>query len=458
LRVVRLAGGNVDKVSDIPQGLPAYASPKGLAAALEPEDRVLCLFPGDAVERDLLAVLDAFGAFGADLALCDMSFEEEGRVYPWLLHGCDAVHARYADYHLSRFVIRAGVLSGGRPGEGLTDLVRILLEAGQGVHVPLPVLRIALTRSQVQERKLTLLGQALQAKSSIRSSKADTGEPATVSVVICTRNGGHMLGHLVRRLQGEPQVKEIVIVSNNSDDRATAFYCQALATQGRVTILAYDRPFNFSAQCNLGARHATGTTLFFLNDDILPVTSDWLERLLSTLADHGRETTVVGPLLMYPDYTVQQAGMFLGFRNEAGHALRHARLTGPENNFFLQAPRQVSCLTGAALLLSRRVFADLDGFDPALATYLQDVDFALRLRTRGLKMVFEPRSVLFHFESVSVRQMLSDSSAQQSRALEHHIFAARWGTTVQTDPWMSPLLDLQDESLRSLRTEISRID
>lgn len=432
--------------------LPVRESWDALVADLEPGDDVLWLFPGDLVDPAFPGVLAGRVPAGADVVLCDLLWRQDGRVYPWLLHGPDPVQARHAPYHLSRVLVRGALLAASAPGGDddpearLRAVVQASLEAGAGaaVHLPVPLLEVAVSREALDRQKLALLARA-------QASPAPASETRLVGVVVCTRNGGHRLDALVNRLLGEPLVAEVVVVSNNTDEAFARGWLGLLGSASRVRLVRYDKTFNFSAQCNLGARQVTAPLLLFLNDDTFPVTADWLARLVATLDENGRDDTVVGPLLLYPDYTVQEAGMFLGFRNVAGHSLRHGRLGGPETNFFLHAPRQVSCLTGAAMLLSRRLFTDCNGFDPMLASYLQDVDLCLRLLHGGQRLVFEPRAQLLHFESLSVKQALVDARLQRRRGDEHAYFLARWGAWVHEDPWLSPLLDSGDESLRQLK-------
>jgi GT2 family glycosyltransferase len=117
----------------------------------------------------------------------------------------------------------------------------------------------------------------------------------------------------------------------------------------------------------------------------------------------------------------------------------------------LCAPRQVSCLTGAALIMSRTIFDNLNGFDPMLATYLQDVDFSLRVLNSGFKLVLEPRALLFHMESVSVKPELVKENVGRVRGNEYNYFNERWGSMIHTDEWMNLLIERSDESLRSLK-------
>jgi GT2 family glycosyltransferase len=223
----------------------------------------------------------------------------------------------------------------------------------------------------------------------------------------------------------------------------------AISKEERVLVLDDHAPFNFSRFCNFGARRCRGDFLMFLNDDIVPVSETWLEEMLAPSADP--RTGVTGPLLIYPDERTQHAGMYLGYNGVAGHTMRFARLPCQDYMFMGPAPRHVSCLTGAALLVRRSIFDGLNGFDEMFATHIQDVDFCLRALGAGYRLVFNPRVVLVYMESVSVRATLDDPITWETRETEHRRFVERWNRLLSDDPYHNPNFDLDDETLSRLR-------
>jgi GT2 family glycosyltransferase len=271
--------------------------------------------------------------------------------------------------------------------------------------------------------------------------------------VICTKDKGHLLRQLVGGLLAYPPgvIADIVIMANNTTNLYALQTLDDLARRGPpgVTVLREDAPFNFSRLSNAGARIATrGSHILFLNDDIAPVTTDWLDRLLSRFNDP--EVAAAGPLLLYPDERVQHAGMYLGYNACAGHTLRDACLPDEDYLFTGVAPRETSCLTGAVLLVNRAAFEAINGFDEQLATYLQDVDLGLRLNRIGRRNIFDPTSVLIHMESASIRSLKARMSFHRQRMAELARYQARWGAAVKADRLHPQGFDLQDESLRRL--------
>jgi GT2 family glycosyltransferase len=272
-----------------------------------------------------------------------------------------------------------------------------------------------------------------------------------VSIVICTKDNGFLLEQLVENIERTcaAQLADIVVVSNRTADPHAIAVHTRLAAAGRIKLVKYDDPFNFSAQSNLGAATGAGDVLLFLNDDVVPVNPDWLSQLIAPLEEPA--VGVVGPLLLYPDQSVQHAGMYLGYNRLAGHTLRGARLPQGDCGFMATAPRRVMAVTGAALAMRRADFEVLGGFDRNLfALHIQDVDLCLRAHFSRLAVVYNPRSVLLHMESVSVKPTLADPWIAQRRKLEHEAFLRRWGEVAGLDPFINSNISTAAENHRTL--------
>lgn len=456
-----LEEGSVVKDYIEKNSLVIVSSTSELARHIRREDLVLFVKPGDEIRPELHMALKYFGSFKNTITLIDMYFRDNEKIYPLLLHGIDYLHAKHVDYFFSRIAMSGAIIqdiTNQFECKGLNKLISIYFQdycsvKKSQVHINVPLLCINIDKKLIMDRKLEItrnLCNTFSYPTTIAIQKHDISF-ARVSVIICTKNATYLLRQLISCLLIESVIIDIVVVSNNTDNPLAKLYLDDLSFNNKIKILCYDEAFNFSEQCNLGAKCAIGDILLFLNDDICPITDNWLPQLLQTLTEHSINETVVGPLLLYPDQSVQHAGMYMGFNNVAGHTLRHAELAGPDNTFLLHAPRQVSCLTGAALIMSRQLFENLNGFDPMLATYLQDVDFSLRVINSGFRLVFEPRALLFHMESISVKPELQKEHVGKIRGNEYRYFSERWGPMIHTDEWMNPLFDQSDESLRSLK-------
>jgi GT2 family glycosyltransferase len=410
------------------------------------------LKPGDLPSPDMPRALARAARRGvAEVVSFDLCRRVGERIQPLLFPGANPTLLQATDYVFSRIALRGEALPARI--DPLTaaprDWVLAWMKArsatqarGRWRHLGQPLVLAAVTNETIAAQRLAVLDEG-------RRPVRRHGQKA-VSVVICTRDKGHLTRQLVRNLLSSPApVEDVVIVSNGT---ANPYALQTLADlqrSERVTILQRDTPFNFSKLSNAGARASRGEgPLLFLNDDITPVSEDWLDRLLVRLED--ADVGSVGPLLLYPDERVQHAGMYLGYMGAAGHVLRGARLPEDDYLFTAVAPREVACLTGAVLLTPRAAFHALNGFDEQLATYLQDVDYGMRLNRIGFQNVFEPASVLIHMESASIRAVTLAQDFQRRREAERRRFVERWGPLPLRDPLHPAGFDAQDETLHRL--------
>lgn len=419
--------------------------------------REVCLFldRSDRIDvRFLTAVLEPLTR-GSRIVLFDLVYESGGRAFPVLQPGANRAHIEAADAVFSRCLIAADVVSAVLDKGPAATAYEVLRRAMQELrdigtvhaiaHVPVPLLHVPDLSQAIARRRKALVRAATAA------GPAATDYPAsTCSVVICTKERGHLLMQLLdglRRFPADFVIDITVVVNRPANEFALACHA-ALRSEQRVTVIDYDRPFNFSAQSNIGARIGRGDLILFLNDDIVPIGTAWLPRLAQAFAD--QRVAIAGPLLLYPDERIQHAGMYLGFNNCAGHTLRAGYLSRDDYVFMASARRHVAAVTGAALLTRRAVFEQLNGFDCQLGTYLQDVDYCLRALYLDMDIVYEPAAALLHMESLSMRDLADAGELVSQRTLEHRHFLRRWGTTLRSDPYHNRNFELADERLLSL--------
>lgn len=251
-------------------------------------------------------------------------------------------------------------------------------------------------------------------------------EKPLVSIIIPSKDHIDLLGTLLDSVFEKTTYPnyEIVIVENNSDDEETfAFYEQLQAEHSNVRVVMYEGPFNFSAVCNFGAKSAQGDYLLFLNNDMKVITPDWLELLLGPL--QREDVGAVGAQLLFPDDTVQHAGVIL-LESGPTHVLYRVPVRYSAYFGFNLKKRDVLAVTGACIMISRKAFDDIEGFDESFVVEYNDVDFCLRLRERGLSVVIEPRAQLYHYESVSRGSKKETKEKKQLRAHELSKFKDRW--------------------------------
>jgi GT2 family glycosyltransferase len=223
------------------------------------------------------------------------------------------------------------------------------------------------------------------------------GQPSgRVSIIIPFRDRVELLQNCLHSLRASTYREfETILVDNGSRERRTQRLLWRVTGRPGVEMVHRPGPFNFSRLCNEGAGRATGRYVLFLNNDTELLTPDWLERML--LPGSCAEIGVVGASLLYPDGTVQHAGIFP--RSDGSWTHRHRGC--PADHGDLCRVRSVPAVTGACLLMRRDHFLALGGFDERLPLTFGDVDLCRRVRERGLLVVVTPHARLLHFESVS---------------------------------------------------------
>ena len=279
----------------------------------------------------------------------------------------------------------------------------------------------------------------------------------TVSIIVPTRDRLDLLAPCVESvLKSAPSYPgpiELLLVDNDSVETATREYfarlgpgpqSQTTAPAGAplpanatVRILHQGGAFNWSAINNAAARAATGEVLVFLNNDTLVLTPEWCVELVANAL--RPDVGAVGARLLYQDGTIQHAGVLLGVEGVAGHeAVGEAPADG---GYFGRTHllRSASAVTGACLATRRELFLSLDGgFDELnLKIAFNDIDYCMRVRRAGYRVVYDPYAVLYHFESKSRGR--ETTPAQQARlGAEARAFRARWGEAVGADPYYNP--------------------
>jgi GT2 family glycosyltransferase len=231
--------------------------------------------------------------------------------------------------------------------------------------------------------------------------------------------------------------REVVIVANGI--RESDPYLELLRGQPRTRVLFRDGAYNFSTLNNWAASQVTGELFCFLNDDTEVLEANWL----ATLVGHALQRNVgaVGGLLLYPNGRIQHAGVVLGPGWWATHAYRGARRDAPGYHDRALVTQDVSCVTAACMLVRRDAFDAVGGFDAAFPTRYNDVDFCLRLRRAGWRIVWTPDAVLRHKESASLgRTVTPDESAAA-------LLTARWKDDLEADPHHNPNLSLDPLAL-----------
>jgi len=264
-----------------------------------------------------------------------------------------------------------------------------------------------------------------------------------VSIIIPTRDQGALLRQCVEsiRFKSTYPSYEIIVVDNQSVESDAREYLESIGKLSSVSVIQYDKPFNYSAINNLAVRHARGEVVCLLNNDTEVITPDWIEQMLGLLLQSN--AAVVGARLLYPDGSVQHAGVIIGVGGVANHA--HLGFSRNDPGYFGRAwlAQEYSAVTGACLMTRKATYQELGGLDETnLPVAFNDVDFCLRAREEGYRVIWTPYAELYHHES---RSRGKDESPEKRKRFEREIafMRRRWATPIENDPYYNPNLSYQ---------------
>ena len=262
-----------------------------------------------------------------------------------------------------------------------------------------------------------------------------------VSIIIPTRDRLDLLQpclNSILSLTTYPNF-EVLVLDNQSQEPDTLNYFVRLTSEPRVKVVSFDHPFNYAAINNYAVSHAQGSVLCLLNNDTEVVTPDWLDEMISCLYVQG--VGAVGAQLRYPNGRLQHAGDLIGGSGCANH------LYGPlEPGDFgymnrVALRQDLSAVTAACLVTFKELYQSIGGMDQHnLRVAFNDVDYCLKVRESGYRVLYTPYAQLIHYESESRG---ADITAKQRRRgfKEAQYMRKRWADIMMNDPFYNPNLN-----------------
>lgn len=297
---------------------------------------------------------------------------------------------------------------------GILHLPRVLLHRGPSCHSPRPHDHFAQPRRE---------------------------RPA-VSVIIPTRDRADLLEACLKGLfeNTAPADLDVVVIDNESAEPATLALFSRYEKSGLIRRIPLPGAFNFSRACNIGVDAAQHDLILLLNNDVEPIDCHWLECLAGELDDPTVGAT--GNLLLFPDGFVQHGGVTLGAGTVARHSFHFLDSKDGGDRGLLNQRRDLSAVTAACLLTRKELWRRLGGMDEQkLAVAFNDVDYCLKLRDAGLRIIWTPAAAMLHRESVS-RGADDTPQKLQRFAREERAMHERWSDTLKADPYYNPNLSL----------------
>ena len=238
---------------------------------------------------------------------------------------------------------------------------------------------------------------------------------------------------------------EIIVIENNSKEPATFRCYERLQKEHKnLKVVTWKGTgFNYSALNNFGAKYAEGEYLLLLNNDTEVISPRWMEEMV--MYAQQKRVGCVGVKLLYPDNTIQHAGIGFGFLTLAAHMHKNFPVGHPGYMGRLMYAQDVYAVTAACLMVRKEVYDEVNGLDESFAVAFNDVDFCVRVREAGYTNVFTPFAQLYHYESKS--RGLDENPAKRKRFVsEVERFQKRWEKQLAAgDPCMNPNFDLMKE-------------
>ena len=262
-----------------------------------------------------------------------------------------------------------------------------------------------------------------------------------VSIIIPTKNLGHILDKCLTSIFANTNYPnyEVLVIDNGSTEAQTHEVINRWKTREpkRFRCEFLDIPFNFSKINNYAVGRAHGEYLLFLNNDTEVLHSDWMDALV----EQAQRPSIgaVGALLLYPDNTIQHAGVVVSIGGVAGHSHKHYPSTSHGYFNQIQTINNYSAVTAACLMCRREVFDAVGGFEEDLSVAFNDVDFCIKIVEKGYRNIYLPHVVLYHYESKS--RGYEDTPEKQARfTQEIRYMQSKWQKFMEHDPCYSPNL------------------
>lgn len=268
-----------------------------------------------------------------------------------------------------------------------------------------------------------------------------------VSIVIPNKDHIDDLDKCVRSLFNVNTYKniEVIIVENNSTQKETFEYYDSIQKEySDVRVLMWKSGFNYSAINNFGVKEAKGDYILLLNNDTEMIAPDSISDMLGYCM--RPDVGIVGAKLLYPDGTIQHAGVIIGLGGIAGHAFigLDANQYGYMSRAYLSS--DYSAVTAACLMISKDIYNEVGGLCEEYAVAFNDVDFCMKVRSKGYLVVYDAFSQWYHYESKS--RGYEDTEEKQLRFKgEIETFKSKWQKELdEGDPFYNRNFPLNTES------------
>ena len=411
------------------------------AAAAAAEGPLLAVLqPGDQLAPDALArVTAAFETDAIRLVFTDEDVADaSGRHSPRFKPGFSPDQPAIGGLAVLRRDV--GLPDGELTEDGLAAHATARLRPEQVRHLP----AVLLHRAEAPRPRAVLVSAGTP------TSFAVPQPPPRVTAIVLTKDRPALLDACTAGLldRTDYPALDLLLVDNGTADPAALARLAALEAHPRVRVLRRPGPFNFAALNNDAARHVDDGLLLLLNNDVEVEAPGWLGAMVAQLARPG--IGIVGARLLYPDRTIQHAGILLGPGGTAIHVGRGAPETEPGYLGLLAETRDFSAVTGACLAIGLDTWRAVGGMDERLAVTWNDIDLCLRVRHAGGRVLATPRATLIHREAQTRGLEAADPQALARFREEARLALRLWPDAFAADPFLNANLVALDSGALAL--------
>lgn len=271
-----------------------------------------------------------------------------------------------------------------------------------------------------------------------------------VSIIIPTKDQEKLLNVAIQSILSKTSYPnyEIIIVNNNSTSPAF-FELIKKYTNSHGDIfrcINANFSFNFSQLMNVGVAESTGEYVLFLNNDVEVIHEDWITQMVGHA--QRKETGIVGVKLLYPDDTIQHAGVIIGILGAAAHIFVNAKREDLGYYSYIQSLNNYAALTAACILFRKSIYLEVGGMDENLEVDYNDIDLCLKVYEAGYYNVYVPTVELYHYESATRGHPFSSKENYAQHKKNYNYFIEKWSKIIAHDPFYNPNLGLKDADFR----------
>ncbi len=383
-------------------------------------DYLVCCWPGDQYSKAFFPIFLQYLQSTQESVVfypdCDERFSISSHPLPFFKPGIHSPELLLSKNYLSRSFINKKIAlqylsENDEEYEFLVQewelLLRLSFDHHKMTHIPVTLIHQVETQPENQDQVNKMISSIMtrQGHSGVQVNRKGPFIdikwdflPPLVSIIIPTKNNYRVLRTFLDSLYEITDYPsyEVILVDNQSDSPKILAYYESLRQMNQVRILPYPEKFNYSRANNLGALHANGSLLLFINNDMQVIHKDWLSELVQWALIP--EIAVVGAKLLFPNHMIQHAGVVLGMHGIAGHIYQNAPhdfrgLLGSVNWY-----RNFSAVTGACQLMRKEIFSELGGFDETYHLTFSDIDLCLRAVKLSYRILYNPNAILVHHQ------------------------------------------------------------